>query len=145
MYLNARRFLWSVGDHPDGKISEQISAAFPELGTKRIKEVTAEIGYWRKANQIHKWFVDNVQGGTDDCDEYSVSIEQLQALLDTVNKVLDNRKEAKNLLPPSSGFFFGSTDVDQYYYDDLEQTKRMLENILAQDWKSWDIYYRSSW
>ena len=42
-----------------------------------------EVGYWRKANQIHKWFVDNVQDGVDDCGEYKVTKEQL---IETVTK-----------------------------------------------------------
>ena len=29
-----------------------------------------EIGYWRKSNQIHKWFVDNIQEGVDNCATY---------------------------------------------------------------------------
>ena len=28
-------------------------------------EVTC--AYWRKANQIHNWFVTNIQGGNDNC------------------------------------------------------------------------------
>lgn len=40
-----------------------------------------EVGYWRKANAIHSWFVDNVQNGIDNCDEYEVTKEQLEALL----------------------------------------------------------------
>jgi hypothetical protein len=43
-------------------------------------EVIEEVMYWRKANQIHKWFVDNVQDGVDDCKEYWVSEEKLQEL-----------------------------------------------------------------
>ena len=29
----------------------------------------ASVGYWRKANHIHRWFVENVQGGEDECQE----------------------------------------------------------------------------
>ena len=35
-----------------------------------VKEITFERGYWRKANQIHSWFVENVQNGEDNCNEY---------------------------------------------------------------------------
>jgi len=50
-----------------------------------IYGVTVQVtcAYWRKANQIHNWFVDNVQGGDDDCREYGVSIEHLKELLST--------------------------------------------------------------
>ena len=57
MYLNAKRFLWDS----EGELVKKLSDNFPELGDVRIKEVTAEAGYWRKANAIHKWFVDNVK------------------------------------------------------------------------------------
>ena len=30
--------------------------------------IAEQVGYWRKANAIHQWFVDNVQDGEDDCD-----------------------------------------------------------------------------
>ena len=47
-----------------------------------------EVGYWRKANAIHKWFVDNVQNGEDDCGDYSVSKELLEELLNDCYTVL---------------------------------------------------------
>lgn len=51
-----------------------------------------EIGYWRKANQIHHWFVENVQGGEDNCEEYKVTREQLGGLLDIVQEVIKSIK-----------------------------------------------------
>lgn len=51
-----------------------------------------EMGYWRKANQIHGWFVDNVQGGEDDCGEYEVTRSQLQELLYLVLEVISHSK-----------------------------------------------------
>lgn len=36
----------------------------------RVKFIMEDAGYWRKANAIHRWFVDNVQHGDDDCREY---------------------------------------------------------------------------
>src|SRR4051812_7040675 len=51
------------------------------LDLSKINYVVSQAGYWRKANQIHSWFVNNVQNGTDDCGTYYVSQEQLQQLL----------------------------------------------------------------
>ena len=45
---------------------------------------------WRKANMIHRWFVDNVQNGNDDQGIYPVSVEDLVKLHDTCKEVLDN-------------------------------------------------------
>ncbi len=48
-----------------------------------------QIGYWRKANEIHNWFVENVQDGEDDCCYHrEVTQEDLEELLNVCNKVL---------------------------------------------------------
>ena len=55
--------------------------------------IVENVGYWRKANAIHKWFVDNVQDGIDDCDYHNeVTKEILEDLLDTCEKVIANSK-----------------------------------------------------
>lgn len=47
-----------------------------------------EVGYWRKANQIHKWFVDNIQNGIDDCGSYKVTKDDLIKLKDLCKYVI---------------------------------------------------------
>lgn len=54
-------------------------------GYKTLMEMIAD---WRKANHIHKWFVDNVQNGVDDCGYYEVTKENLETLLTICKKVL---------------------------------------------------------
>jgi len=109
------------------------------------------VGYWRKANQIHKWFVDNVQNGVDNCGEYLVKEDQLANLLETCKLILDkDPSKASVLLPVQSGFFFGSTDYDQYYFKDLENTVKIIESLFEKDldggsYLEGDIYYSSSW
>lgn len=61
-----------------------------EVKVRNWSILNEEIGCWRKANQIHGWFVRNVQDGEDDCKEYEVSREQLAKLLETVRHVLSN-------------------------------------------------------
>jgi hypothetical protein len=141
MYLNAKRFLW----HNEDELADRVSNAFPELGKARVKEVTAELMYWRKANAIHKWFVDNVQGGLDECQESWVSQEQLEQLLAVIEEIMADNTKAAELLPPQAGFFFGSTDMDDWYWKDLERTRDGLRGLLAKNLKSWSIYYRASW
>ena len=143
MYLNAKRFLWSAED----SLVDRLSNEFPELDGAKIRSITAEVGYWRKANAIHKWFVDNVQEGTDDCGTYEVSNEKLKELLDLITKVLANKKQAPKLLPNTSGFFFGSMDYDKYYFEDLEYTKTLIEKLIKNEEKmrGWYLEYHSSW
>lgn len=142
MYLNAKRFLW----HTEDDLATNIKNNFPDLPEHmRIKEVTIEAMYWRKANAIHKWFVDKVQDGEDNCREFEVSLEQLEELLEVIDAVLDNPERASELLPPQEGFFFGGTDMDDWYWQDLKRTQSELQELFTRDWRSWDFYYRASW
>ena len=142
MYLNAKRYLW--GDSQAGVV-DKISQCFPELGEHRVKQITAEVGYWRKANHIHKWFVENVQDGNDDCNSYEVSEDQLKELLSLIDEVLADHDKADALLPTTSGFFFGNTDYDEFYFESLQYTKEMLTDLLDEKWKTWYFEYQSSW
>lgn len=52
---------------------------------------TEEIGYWRKANAIHKWFVDKVQDGIDDCEyHHEVTKEILEELLSICQRIINS-------------------------------------------------------
>lgn len=143
MYLNAERYLWS---HEDGdkQISENIGQLVGLPVDGKVKTITVEAGYWRKSNQIHNWFVANVQDGEDNCQEAHVSRDQLIALSEVCQQVLDNNELAEKLLPTSSGFFFGGTEYDQRYFNDLEATIKIIEAALAMP-EQWDFNYRSSW
>lgn len=115
----------------------------PDIKMSRVRYVVEEIGYWRKANAIHRWFVNNVQDGVDDCKHYYVSKVQLKELLELVKEVKENPDDAEELLPTTSGFFFGSTAYDEFYKEDLERTIGILEEAIASDYC--EIYYHSSW
>jgi hypothetical protein len=144
------------------------------IPTDKITYIETDAMYWRKANAIHKWFVDNVQDGNDDCGDYYVSREKLEELLNICKKVIANSTlvkskivngyrvtehgetpiledgesiedptEAQELLPTTDGFFFGGTDYDQYYYNDIKRTIDGLTEVLNDD--DGEFYYHSSW
>lgn len=143
MYLTAKRYIYDFGDD-DQPLRDALEAL--KANGMEVKELSYRAGYWRKANAIHRWFVDNVQEGRDNCGEYLVETEQLEKLLELVNEVLRNRDKADDLLPTHNGFFFGSLIYDEGYFDDLIQTKAIIENVLALDnFNRYDIYYSSSW
>lgn len=184
MYLSKKHY---VKNWDYMKPEEQYAVSVQQGGKRvetirpeRVTDVVEEAAYWRKANHIHRWFVEHVQDGEDDCGEYRVSREQLQELLDTVNTVLQssqlvagkvkngynltpapdgklieepiledgqviaNPSVASALLPTRSGFFFGGTDYDQYYYEDLVYTRDTLTQLLAEP-DDGEFYYQSSW
>lgn len=131
--------------------------AAKQYGYYRISD---EIGYWRKANCIHNWFVNNVQNGVDDCGNYEVSKNNLEKLLSICTqvkeiatlkdlpdrKVIENAYEVAAILPSCNGFFFGSTDYDEYYLQDIDYTIEVLEKVLKEtDFDRYVVYYHSSW
>jgi hypothetical protein len=144
MYLTAKRYVSDYNDQ-DKAISTEIMRHFPELADEQtVQYVTVRVGYWRKANAIHKWFVDNVQEGQDDCRNYSVPRERLQELRDTCERVLAFRELATAQLPPASGFFFGRDEISEWYYRDLEETIKIIDACMSLP-VDWDIEYQSSW
>lgn len=149
MYLNASRYL-SDFDEADVEKKEAMLKLFPELEVylekdkNPVREMVAEIGYWRKANAIHNWFVQNVQDGEDDCKRYFVNREELEKLKGLCQQVLADNSLAEELLPPTSGFFFGSTEIDEYYIDDLQKTVAIIDKALALP-NNWEFEYQSSW
>lgn len=101
-------------------------------------------GYWRKANAIHGWFVDNVCDGGDDCGYHYVPREQLYELRDACREVLANPENAADMLPPRDGFFFGSNEIDQWYVDGLKRTIEIIDKI-EKFGDDVAFYYHASW
>lgn len=160
MYLTKRTYIGAELEHREvgGKIDITIKGEPVNINFDRVQSLVESVGYWRKSNQIHNWFVENVQDGEDDCREYHVSREQFEALLSDINTVLtakgtpEEEGAIEDILPTASGCFFGSTKIDERYWEDLEDTKKLVTEILAEmdeDEKNsqmWtNYYYQSSW
>lgn len=99
------------------------------------------VAYWRKANQIHNYFVKECGNGVDDCTRIYVSGAKLKELVDRCKMSLVDRTVAEKLLPTKDGFFFGSTDYDDDYLDDLRYTIDKLKDC---DFDG-EYIYQASW
>lgn len=147
MYLSAKHYVKHWDHAPaDEQVVVTVTKGGVPVPLGNVTYVIEEVGYWRKANAIHQWFVTHVQGGKDECEEYDVAEEQLDELRLTCLAVLANPSTALALLPPQGGFFFGSTEVDEGYFDDLRDTVAIIDAIKAKpdNWHG-DVVYRSSW
>ena len=151
MYLEKRTYVknWShKAKEERHTVSVKLGGkARKDIKPKRISGVVEEILYWRKANAIHKWFVENIQNGEDDCKEYYVSKEQLEELAELCEKVVETKDTS--LLETTSGFFFGGTEYDEYYFDECKRTAKVIRELLKEETPegafSGDFYYSSSW
>ena len=145
----------------DGNVSHRVSR-------KHIKTVVDEIGYWRKFNALHNWFVKNCGDGIDSCQKMALSKEDfinLHSVLREVSELLKENEtktdeegnqyrefkhleKIKTLLPPVDGFFFGDTDIDEYYEFNVDETIKILEGIFKdepyEELRN-DYYYQASW
>lgn len=151
MYLTKRTYIGSEYEHRNvvvKNIDITIDGKEVKINPKRIQAITESVGYWRKANHIHRWFVENIQDGEDDCGEYNLTIEDLKSLLDDCIQVKNNHEFSENVLPTGEGFFFGSTDYDEYYYQNIDDTIKIIEDILSEteeDNYNVSFTYQSSW
>lgn len=177
MYLTRKIYVEANDEHNKVKGKIELTQGDENTPIKvrfdKVQYISEEGAYWRKANQIHKWFVDNCQNGEDDCREYYVSKEQLEELLEACKKDIEyldsleftysdeqedfftkekfkykkyqNIEEENLNLPIEEGFFFGSTDYNEYYYRDLQDTVKMLGNLLLDHDDRIEYYYQASW
>jgi hypothetical protein len=151
MYLSARRYTSEFSDPEINKdLTPLADKLLPPDGNMGSVTIVRDVAYWRKANAIHKWFVDNVQEGQDDCGTYFVNRGDLEDLRGTCLKVIADPTQAKELLPIQEGFFFGGTDYDDDYIEKLEDTVQQIDKIIA--WleltnssSSVEFQYHSSW
>lgn len=116
------------------------------------KETYYEVAYWRKANAIHKYFIDKCANGVDECQRIYVNLGDLKELVDICEQVLNNHELAPDLLPTQQGFFFGSYEYDDYYFNRIKYTHDICSKIITfmetqskNDNYDWAIVYQSSW
>lgn len=94
-----------------------------------------ECGYLRKANQIRGYFADKYE--VENCTDTIIHIADVHELYIICETLLNLKgidedlaeRNALELLPPTSGFFFGSQEIDHWYYEDLEQTQKIMKEI----------------
>jgi hypothetical protein len=90
------------------------------------------IGYWRKANAIFALIENTCKPeGIEDCERIYISVDQIKTMLDICKQVKENPDTAHENLPTQSGFFFGSTEYDEYYFDMIDYTIELFEKVLT--------------
>jgi hypothetical protein len=126
-----------------------------------LSAIETGIMTWRKSNAIHKWFVDNCQEGVDNCQRTELKLVHLEELHSVLEQLLGRQpgqgpaydaKLAAELLPPCEGFFFGGTEIDAAYWEDVETTHHRIGqwiDFIKRDnvggLHEWELFYRASW
>ena len=120
-----------------------------ERNSKLIKELEDEnekinpwneVAYFRKVNFLIPFF-----GYEENCSNIEIGKYQVEDLIEACKEVLANHDKASFLLPTQAGFFFGSTDYDDWYFDDVQNVKEKFEEILADFDMDEDILLMHCW
>ena len=82
--------------------------------------------YFRKVNFVYNFFVDKLEDERCFADK-----SDIEELISRCDKVLADHSLAQELLSTRSGFFFGSTDYDEWYFKDVEDCKQQMEKLLS--------------
>lgn len=121
-----------------------------------------EIAYFRKVNFLVKYVDEVLGREVDNCRDVVLEKEDIEELVRRCGTVIDSLKNSKKkevqyetgwcngettyatkkvftgtkvaeeLLPTMNGFFFGSTDYDEDYLDNVKQVKEDMERILKE-------------
>lgn len=176
-YLSVTKYLSGYGFRGEKEVAAY-KKIIADAGMDKLVEegsptanIEVTVAYWRKANAIHRFFVENCSDGTDDCRKMWVERFHLEDLRDRCEQILNsiegyrvgyvqnpdqvewihkvdwNSTVAENLLPTQSGFFFGDTDYNEWYVSSLEYTLERLNFVLSNVPKGaeWGFIYQASW
>lgn len=120
-----------------------------------LSENACLVDYWRKANQIYGWFLNNTMVKCDEPGPYQIKWEELLELKAVCKQVLDFgvgmdgmpvAVTCEKLLPTVEGPFWGSTEYDECYLEDVLSTYNLLDDLLGtSDWDNEVILLYAEW
>ena len=95
-----------------------------------------ESAYFRKVNFIYRYFSEKLVD--ESC---IVTKAEIEDIIERCKKVLADHSLAKELLPTCDGFFFGSTDYDDWYFKDVEDCQKQMEKLLEDYDETTDVIW----
>jgi len=115
MYLNGKAFLWTDWDKPENNLQRD---------GYRVREITLELGYWRKHPDLHGYIVETFAKGVDNCEEINLTAENM---IQIIAAIKDRQ------LPHTEGFFFGASDgsEDKATIEIFLKAIKWLEGVAA--------------
>lgn len=162
MYLYANKYDSKTTYNYDEEKKDKVSKTFYPRALNKLarkhadnnflsRETFYQIGYWRKFNALHGFIVEHYADGEDNCRKIYLSKDDIKEILNTLKEVKANPNSAMDIMPPTSGFFFGSKDIDEWFIKDVEYSVELFEDVLEMLEKNdkrnnyYEIYYQASW
>ena len=136
-------FLYDVTDvGPDRDAwPESVWDGIYERGDKSVR-----VAKWRKFNALHRWFVEKIQDGVDECAmSRRIAHHELEDLLAALKAIAAEPSEGPLRLPVQPGFFFGPTEYGTWYEEEVRDAIPVIENAIKLTEAGRDLRYLSSW
>ena len=92
---------------------------------------------FRKVNFLVKFFEDK-GFEVENLSPIVLKKDLLEELLNRCKQVLDDHSKADELLPTRSGFFFGSTNYDEYYFKNVEEVLTAIRDKILPEFDTLD-------
>lgn len=115
--------------------------------TEYTDDSLEDVGYFRKVNFLHLWVEENLNDGeSTNCEFIEIPEDNLDELIDSLREVRNDNSLAAKLLPSCSGFFFGSTSYDEWYFADIDEALETFTEIKnTTDFNTQKVLYYSWW
>lgn len=85
--------------------------------------------YYRKVNFLYAFFAEALED-----EQCVVTKHDVETVISHCKEVLADHSLAEKLLPTQAGFFFGSTDYNEWYFKDVEDVLKKFTEYL----EGWD-------
>lgn len=87
--------------------------------------------WYRKVNWLRNWVIENTSLEHDsNTESVELGREKLRELIQTCDYVLKHKEQAPEKLETLSGFFFGDTEYDEWYFEEVKQVRDDMEELL---------------
>lgn len=146
MYLSKKSYVkqWEH-NKPEDQFEVSVKkggVTYPNIQSKRISYVEEELMYWRKANQIHGWFVSNTNEIVEDV-RYTLDTDNLKELLETCKQVMDVLNTSKKKTTQVVGGWKNGEeymeDVEVYDDEATEKVQQLLPPVQGFFFGSYEI------
>ena len=112
-------------------------ADLSHINLKNVRYIEEVFGEFRKFNALHGYVVDNFASGVDNCEMIYLDIDDIIKIHETLSLVkeslsIGDKVIAEQTLPPQAGFFFGSTEIDKWYEEDVNEAVEVFGKIIEE-------------
>lgn len=136
MYLSAEKYVsgYDFEEEPErAEYRRALDAAgltgfqCPEAPSATI---SVTVAYWRKANQIHNWFVQNCGNGKDEGQSFPVERSDLETLRDLCKRLLSELKTEPGKVHNGTTFYPDGRKEETFVDGRVITNKELAEELL---------------